>query len=61
MEKIDNIFTYLEEKQRFLTPHQFDIVNKIQNYFKSRRNLTVRQIECLEDIRRYMKIPVSTF
>jgi hypothetical protein len=56
MEKIKEIFRYLEAQKRYLTPYQLDFVNSLKKYFKARGTLSVRQIESLESIRKYMRL-----
>jgi hypothetical protein len=60
MEKINDTFKYLEMNKDLLTPTQVEFIKSLRNYFKSNRYLTPRQFKCLEDIRKYMKVPEAS-
>jgi hypothetical protein len=53
------MFKFLEMRQRFLVPSQFDLLRSLKNYFRVHGNLTPRQIETLEDIKRYVRFDVT--
>jgi len=59
MERIQYIFKFLEMRQRFLIPSQFDLVRSLKNYFRVHGNLTSRQLETLEEIRKYIRFDVT--
>jgi len=58
MEQIRDTFKYLEMNKSSLTPGQVDFVKSLKNYFKSHGYLTTYQVECLQDIAKYMKVEV---
>jgi hypothetical protein len=59
MERIQYIFKFLEMRQRFLIPSQFDLVRSLKNYFRAHGNLTPRQIENLEEIKNHIRFDVT--
>jgi hypothetical protein len=59
MERIHYLFSYLEMRQRFLIPSQFDLVKSLKNYFRVHGKLTSRQLEALENIKRYIRFDVT--
>jgi hypothetical protein len=59
MDRINYIFSYLEMRQRFLIPSQFDLVKSLKNYFRIHGNLTSRQLEALENIKKYIRFDVT--
>lgn len=59
MDRINYIFSYLEMRQRFLIPSQFNLVKSLKNYFNVHGNLTARQLEALENIKRYIRFDVT--
>jgi hypothetical protein len=59
MERVQYIFKFLEMRQRFLIPSQFDLVRYLKNYFRVHGNLTPRQLESLEEIKRCIRFDVT--
>jgi hypothetical protein len=59
MERILYIFKFLETRQRFLIPSQFDLVRSLKNYFRVHGSLTSRQLETLEEIKKYIRFDVT--
>jgi hypothetical protein len=60
MDQIKDIFNYLEMNKSSLTLSQYEFVKSLKKYYRAKKNLTPRQIDTLQNIRKYMKVEVSS-
>ena len=60
MDTIKDTFNYMEMNRSSLTQSQYEFVKSLKKYFKSKKNLTARQIDILQSIRRFMIVEVSS-
>ena len=50
MDRIKDIFRYIERKQRFLTPYQFNFVRKVKSQFERMGRISPVHVQFLESI-----------
>jgi hypothetical protein len=55
--EIRKVFSYLEENQAQLTSSQSEFVKSLKKYFKWKKGLSVRQIECLVSLKENILVP----
>jgi hypothetical protein len=55
--EIKKVFNYLEENRGLLTSSQFEFIKSLKKYFKWKKGLTTRQIECLVSLKENILIP----
>jgi hypothetical protein len=55
--EIRKVFNYLEENQKHLTTSQSEFIKSLKKYFKWKKGLTTRQIECLVSLKENILIP----
>jgi hypothetical protein len=60
MDQIKDIFNYLEMNRSLLTSSQYEFVKSLKKYYKAKKNLTPRQIDSLQNIKKYMKVEVAS-
>jgi hypothetical protein len=57
--EIRYLFNYLENNQKFLNPLQNDFISSLKRYYKYTGVLTLKQFECLNDIKEYIPATVE--
>jgi hypothetical protein len=55
--EIKKVFSYLEQNQEHLTSSQSEFIKSLKKYFKWKKSLSMRQIECLVSLKENISIP----
>jgi len=60
--EIREVFEFLNENQKDLTPYQIDFIRSLKKYYRWKGSLTSRQVECLVSLKDYLSgsRPVKT-
>ncbi|HLN21840.1 MAG TPA: hypothetical protein VK213_12175 [Bacteroidales bacterium] len=56
--EIKKVFSFFEENHDHLTPSQNEFIKSMKKYFKWKRTLSGKQIDCLISMKENMQVPV---
>ena len=57
--EIKDLFSYLEHNQKHLKPLENEFIASLKRYYKYTGVLTLRQYNCLNDIKEFIPVPVG--
>jgi hypothetical protein len=55
--EIKKLFSHLEQNKEYLTSSQSEFIKSLKKYFKWKKSLSMKQIECLVSLKENVLIP----